>query len=293
MAHWAEAKRLAPHLRVLDVDLGDALLKLKGDPQRALEYFREGLKNDPENSEVYVGLDEAMSLTGVSAGERAAILSQYPLADDPKSKMPADLVYQLALTRAEAGQYVKALALFKDRFFPSEEGGITSQQVVFEIELMQAETWARENNCTLASGFLADKQQGLGPEVRSAREYVKLAGIARICGRAKESKDLFQKAAASVDSANLSWAIQAEKSLGTYDAGKADQRIAKSLAEAESRLETSSRSGSWLYNIGMLQAALNQKEAAKESLQRALLDPDTLMSHHFAREALAELAGVK
>ena len=179
MAHWAEAKRLAPHMRVLDVDLGDALLKVKGDPQRALEYFREGMKNDPENSEVYVGLDEAMSLTGASAGERAAILSQYPLADDPKSKMPADLVYQLALTRAEAGQYVKALALFKDRFFPSEEGGITSQQVVFEIELMQAETWAKENNCALASGFLAGKQRGLGLEVRPAREYVKLAGIAR------------------------------------------------------------------------------------------------------------------
>ena len=293
MAHWAEAKRLAPHMRVLDVDLGNALLKVKGDPQRALEYFREGMKNDPENSEVYVGLDEAMSLTGASAGERAAILSQYPLADDPKSKMPADLVYQLALTRAEAGQYVESLALFKDRFFPSEEGGITSQQVVLEIELMQAETWAKENNCTLASDFLAGKQHGLGLEVRSAREYVKLAGIARICGHAKESQDLLQMAAASVDSANLSWAIKAEKSLGTYDAGKADQQIAKSLAEAESRLETSSRSGSWLYNIGMLQAALNRKEAAKESLQSSLLHPDAQMSHHLAREALAEFAGVK
>jgi hypothetical protein len=65
------------------------------------------------------------------------------------------------------------------------------------------------------------------------------------------------------------------------------------LAEAESRLETSSRSGSWLYNIGMLQAALNRKEAAKESLQSSLLHPDAQMSHHLAREALAEFAGVK
>jgi len=34
-----------------------------------------------------------------------------------------DLVYQLALTRAEAGQYDRALALFVNRFFPSEEEG--------------------------------------------------------------------------------------------------------------------------------------------------------------------------
>jgi hypothetical protein len=34
--------------------------------------------------------------------------------------MPADLVYQLALTRAEAMQFEQALALFKNRFFPSE-----------------------------------------------------------------------------------------------------------------------------------------------------------------------------
>src|SRR5208337_3028026 len=104
MVHWAEAKQFAPHLQVVDVAMGDALLKLKGDPQGALASFREGLRNDPDNAEVYVGLDEAMSLTGASAAERAAVLSQYPLADAPDSKMPAELVYQLALTRAEATQ---------------------------------------------------------------------------------------------------------------------------------------------------------------------------------------------
>ena len=49
MAQWAEAKQLAPHLRVIDVDMGDYYLRLKGDPQRALTSFREAMKNDPDN----------------------------------------------------------------------------------------------------------------------------------------------------------------------------------------------------------------------------------------------------
>jgi tetratricopeptide (TPR) repeat protein len=293
MAHWAEAKKLAPHLQVVDVDMGDALLKLKGDPQRALTSFREGMRNDPDNAEVYVGLDAAMSLTGASAAERAAILSQYPSADAPDSKMPADLVYQLALTRAEGRQFEQALALFKDRFFPSEEGGITSEQVLFEIRLMQADAWAKARNCAQAEDLLTGKQPGLSLDGRSARDDVKLAGIARSCGHAKESEDLLHKAAAGVDSADLAWAIQAEKSLRTYDAGKADQRVAKSLAAVESRAETGANSGSWWFNIGLLQTALDRKQQARESFEKALILPDTHMSHHLAREALAELSAGK
>jgi len=89
------------------------------------------------------------------------------------------------------------------------------------------------------------------------------------------------------------WAIQAEKSLRTYDAGKADQRVAKSLAAAESRAETGANSGSWWYNIGLLQTALNRKQQARESVEKALILPDTHMSHHLAREALAELSAGK
>ena len=75
VAEWTEAKQLAPHLRVIDVDMGDFFLRLKGDPQRALVSFREAMKNDPDNAEAYVGLDEAMSLTGDPATERAGLLS--------------------------------------------------------------------------------------------------------------------------------------------------------------------------------------------------------------------------
>jgi tetratricopeptide (TPR) repeat protein len=293
MVHWAEAKQLAPHLQVVDVDMGSALLKLKGDPQRALASFREGMRNDPENADVYVGLDEAMSLTGASAAERAAILSQYPSADAPGSKMPADLVYQLALTRAEAMQFEQALALFKNRFLASEEGGITPAEVQFEIKLMQADEWAKAQNCAAARGFLTGDAPGMNMDGRSARQYVMLAGIALSCGQAKASEELLQKASAQVDSADLAWAIQAEKSLGTYHAEEAEQRLATRLAAAESSAETGANSGSWWYNLGMLQAALKHGEQARESFDKALILPDAHMSHHLAREALAALSAAR
>ena len=201
MAHWAEAKRLTPHLPVVDVDMGDALLKLTGDPQQALDSYREGMRNDPANAAVYVGLDEAMSLTGASATERAAALSQYPMADSPQSKMPANLTYQLALTRAEAKQYDQALSLFKDRFFPSEELGTTSEQVLAEIKLMQAEAWAKGGNCTAADGFVRDEKSRMS-STGSARAYVRMAAVAKRCGHAQESEDFLHRAAAGAVAAH-------------------------------------------------------------------------------------------
>ncbi len=293
MAHWAEAKRLAPHLQVVDVDMGNALLKLKGDPHGALTSFREGMRNDPDNAEVYVGLDEAMSLTGASAAERAATLSQYPSADAADSKMPAELVYQLALTRAEAMQFDQALALFKNRFLASEEGGMTPAEVQFEIKSMQADAWAKAQNFTAAQGFLTSDAPGMSLDGRSARQYGMLAEIARSCGQAKQSEDLLHKAAAQADSADLVWAIQAEQSLGAYHAGEAEQRLAASLAAAETSAETGVNSGSWWYRLGLLQAALKRSQQARESFDKVLILPDTHMSHHLAREALAELSARK
>jgi len=287
IAHWAAAKELAPRMPVVDVDMGNALLKVNRDPQRALESFREGMRNDPNNAAVYIGLDAAISLTGAPATERAAMLSKYPSADAPNSKMPASLVYQLALTLAEAKQYQQALALFKDRFFPSEELGTTSEEVLLEIGLMQADAWAKESSCKQAEDFLKEEQLRTNMHRASSREYVKLADIARSCGQVKESDDLLHKAAAGTDPADQVWAIQAEKALGTYDSVTSDRQLTESLAAAENHIETSTYTGPWWYAAGMLQAALNQKEQARESFRNSLLLPDTHMSHHLVREALA------
>ncbi len=290
IAHWAQAKQLSPELHVVDADLGDAFLKLKGDPQRALASYRQGLQTDPDNANIYAGLDAAMSLTGVSAADRASALSQYPSADAAASKMPADLTYQLALTRAEAMQFEPALALFKNRFFPSEEGGITSGQVLFEIKLMQAIEWAKAKGCKAAEAFLADERAEIKLNGDSARDAVKLGRIAQSCGQATQARELFEKAAADADSTSVPWVIEAQKYLGTYDAKKAEQHLETSLATALSHSETSANSGLWWYNVGLLQAALHRNDAATESFKKALILPDTRMSHHLAREALGEFS---
>jgi tetratricopeptide (TPR) repeat protein len=231
-----------------------------------------------------------MSLTGAPATERAGLLSQYPSADAPDSRMSVDLVYQLALTRAEAGQYDRALALFVNRFFPSEEGGITSGQVLFEIKLLQAEAWARGSGCAQAEDFVSSTQMGAG---LSPRDDVKLAGIAHSCANAQESEQFLRKAAASAEPANLVWAIQAKESLGSYDARQVEEQVANSLTAAQHQMAAGAHSASWWYNLGLLQAALHRNQEARQSFQQVLLLPDPQMFHHFAREALAELSAVK
>jgi len=74
------------------------------------------------------------------------MLERYPHRDNATS-----LIYQLALTRAEAGQFDQALALFKDVFFKARKAEST-QQVLFEIKLMQAEAKA-ERTCTATKEF--------------------------------------------------------------------------------------------------------------------------------------------
>jgi tetratricopeptide (TPR) repeat protein len=289
--HWTEAKRISPKMPVLDADMGKAWLQLKDDPQRALLAFREGVENDPMNADIYVGLDEAMSLTGVPASARAAALGRYPSAvgDTAPPSMPANLVYQLALTRAEAGQYDKALALFKDRFFPSEEGGVSADQVLFEIKLMQAEADATAGRCTDAEGFLTASHPGLSVNGAVAHAYVRMAAIAKTCQHRQQAEQLLLKAAASKGAADAAWVDKAQELLGTHDAAEQQQKL-EALANAERSTDTSAFTGWWWYNIGAIQAALHHNDLAREAFHKALLLPDSLMSHHFARAAIEGLS---
>lgn len=289
--HWTEAKRLTPKLPVLDADLGKAWLHLKNDPQRALAAFHDGTENDPSNAEIYVGLDAAMSLQGVPAKQRAAALGRYPSVKSDAAApvaMPANLVYQLALTRAEADEFGPALALFKDRFFPSEESGVSATQVVFEIKLMQAEAQARAGKCADALAFLAAEHPGLNVNGADARAYVRIAAVAKACQQPQQSGQLLRKAAASKSGADSAWVARAEELLGSYDAAQQQKTLEASLANAERQTNTSSYTGWWWYNIGTIQNALHHKEEAQEAFRKALLLPDSLMSHHLSRAAMEE-----
>jgi tetratricopeptide (TPR) repeat protein len=291
MEQWTTAKRLAPKLQVLDADLGKAWLQVRGDSQNALRSFREGVENDPANPATYVGLDEAMSLAGASAKERAEALGRYPSAPGPTlfSTMPANLVYQLALTRAEAGRFDEALALFKDRFFPSEEGGVSAVQVLFEIKLMQAEDEANSGKCSDAEEFLAADRPGLEVNGAISQPYVRMAAIAKACQRPQQSGPLLQKAASSANAGDSAWAFKAERLLGIHDAAQQSEKLRSSLTAAERVKDTSSYTGWWWYNIGTIQAALDHKVEAGEAFKKALLLPDSMMSHHLSRVAMASV----
>jgi tetratricopeptide (TPR) repeat protein len=294
IAHWAEAKRLNAKMPVLDAEMGKAWLHVKNDPKSALSSFREGTANDPTNSDNYEGLDTAMSLSGIPAKDRAAELGRYPSADNAAvSSMPANLVYQLALTRAEAGQYDQALALFNGRFFPSEEGGVSAAQVLFEVKLMQAEATAEAGHCAEAETFLAGDHIGLVVNEAVSRPYLKMAAVAKTCRNGQQADGFLQKAAESKIRADAGWAIQAQRLLGANDPQQGQQNLQASLAQAQRVKDTSAFTGWWWYNIGIMQAALDRKDQARDAFRNALLLPDSMMSHHLSREAIADLGSGK
>ena len=286
---WVNAKSLNPKMPILDADLGNAWLHVKDDAQRALGSFRDGLENDPTNAAIYIGLDAAMSLTGVPAKERATALEHYPNAKDVASTRPANLVYQLALTQAESGDYEKALSLFSGRFFPSEEGGVSSSQVLAEIKLMQAEDEAKSGKCVDAEAFSVDANPALVVNGAVAQAYVRTAAIAKACQHPQKEEQLLQEAAASKSPADSAWVAMASKLLGAYDAAQQKEKLQTALENAERTADTSSFTGWWWYNIGIIQLALDHKDLGRQAFDKALLLPDNMMSHHLSRVALANL----
>jgi tetratricopeptide (TPR) repeat protein len=289
--HWSEAKRLSPKMPVVDADLGKAWLLIKRDTPRAQQAFITGSTTDPSNPDIYVGLDQSMSLTSVPASERAAILARYPLADSPESKMPTDLVYQLALTRAEAGQFPMALALFKDRFLPREEGAIALDQVLFEVKLMQAEVDAKTSKCEQANIFLTDAASAT-EAANSSRRLFKMSEIAGRCGRTRDAATLLQKSvSANGSTENLPWMIKAAQALGSGDVAQLEAELRKTIPSTEHLTNIDDFSGHRWYTIGMAQATLHENVHATQSFRNALLLPDSFMSHHLTREALASLSG--
>jgi hypothetical protein len=64
-------------------------------------------------------MEQALSILARPVSVRVAALERFP----DQAHMPAELVYSLALNRAEAGDFDGAAALFRNRFFAREEGG--------------------------------------------------------------------------------------------------------------------------------------------------------------------------
>lgn len=291
---WESARKLNAKLPVLHANIGRVLLKVRHDPARALEAFQEGAAVDPGNVELYFGMDQALTLLGRSAQERAAALERYP--DLPN--MPAELVYALALDRADAGDFDGAKALLRNRFFPRHEGGTNVRQVWIEVKTLQALSFAGAGKCDVAlettrslenavSGLDFTKE-GLQPFVRSARTQYLIGEVEAKCSRVDEAKARWRSASQSSAPAEAVWAWRAARKIPDYDESKWPSRMESALSALNNRLETMSQKGFWAYAVGQLEQELGREEAARAHLTQAVLFPDRMLSVHLSRLALRE-----
>jgi tetratricopeptide (TPR) repeat protein len=292
IGEWQRARELNPQIPVLDASLGLALLHMKRDFGGALKVFAEGIKNDRSNVVNYSGTVAAMSVLGKPAAERVKALELYPDLD----RMPTNLVYELALNRAEEGNYEGAIDLFQNRFFGSEEGGTDVRQVWVEVKLQQAIGLARTGHCEEALATakalgspvpsLSFTQDGLKPLLDSARTNYLLGETYSVCGQKEEAVRRYRPSAQGADTSDVVWEWASAKKLSGYDAALWQGRLSLALSRAESNAQTSAYQGWWVYSLGVLQIALGRDVEGKASLRESLLLPDSRMSYHFSRLAM-------
>jgi tetratricopeptide (TPR) repeat protein len=289
---WNRARAYNPHLPALDASIGLAKLKVKADFGAALDVFEEGIKNDPRNIANYSGAIAATALLRKPPAERVNILERYP----DLNSMPTALVYELALSRAEAGDYAGAISLFRNRFFGREEGGTNVRQVWIEVKVTQAVGLGRAGRCdealVVVKGLgspvagLAFTENGLQRITESARTDYLLGELSATCGQKADADRRYQISSQAREASQVVWAWAAARKRVGYDSAQWQTRLTLALSEAESRSQTSALKGWWAYSIGILQIALGRDEQGQSSLREALLLPDSLMSDHFARLAL-------
>lgn len=207
------------------------------------------------------------------------------------------MVYELALNRAEEGNYGAALNLFRNRFFGREEGGTNVRQVWIEVNLQRALKLARENRCkdalavakSLGSPIpdLVFTQDGLLPFLNSSRSNFLLGEVSLTCGQVEEAHQWYRHSAQATGASDIAWAWASARKLNDYDPAKWRAHLHAALSQAESKVGNGSSSGWWLYTAGVLQIALGNTQKGNASLHEALLAPETGMSYHLGRLAIA------
>jgi tetratricopeptide (TPR) repeat protein len=295
---WSDARKYSPNLPVLSASTGLALLHIKNEPAKALAAFRDGLRNDPENIAVYLGIDQSLSLLKSPAQERVDALSKFPHLD----AAPPSLIFELILNLAEAGDFDRANSLFHNRFFPREEGGTNVRQVWVEVQLQHAVVLAKANNCGAALDIannlgspvqgLEFTRDGLEPIIQSARTNYLLANVFGQCGKPELAKERLLGSSTATAPDQLRWAALAAGKLPNYDRGEWQKRLKIALEQAQSRSETSQFPSWWMYSAGLLARDLGDSAEAESRFHRALLLPDRMLAYHFTRLATESAAEV-
>jgi tetratricopeptide (TPR) repeat protein len=187
LQEWQTANEINPSIPTLHRNMGYAVLRSGDSPQRAIALFREGMKYDGHNVDVYLGLEQAMEAAGQPASERAHVLQSFP---EMKSA-PAVLVFRLVRLLGEAGEFESAEKLLENRFFPREEGGANAREIYIQLRLKRASSAASQKQCAPALDILqhlADPvatlpftAKGLGPFATSDSAKQAIAGIRSMC----------------------------------------------------------------------------------------------------------------
>jgi tetratricopeptide (TPR) repeat protein len=284
LTEWTAARNARAPIPVLHADIGCALLREKHDTIGALKAFREGLAVDPLNRKLYEGVDDALSVMSRPARELAVSLEQYP--DLPH--MPRELVYALALERAEAREFDGARALFRDRFFAREEGGTNVRQVWVEVNILQALSDAAGGKCGdainavdalgRAVAGLPFTEDGLEAFVDAPRTQYLIGQVEAHCGHAPQAKERWRRVVAVTGSDGLVWAWGAARKLDGYDNAEWAKRLEAALPQAETGTP---------YNAGVLELVVGKHAAAWAHFQQTLTLPDRMMAHHLSRLAMA------
>jgi tetratricopeptide (TPR) repeat protein len=294
IADWQRAQALAPATPTLHRNLGMTLLH-EGRLADAIAVLQEGVAHDARNVEVYTALDQAFGAADRPVAERVGALERYP----DRAGMPQALVYKLALARAEQGDGDGAEALFRDRFFPREEGGTSPARVLVATRLVAARRAARLGRCDDATRALdgvtrvgrgialaADALESVAHEPLFEMES---ASIEAACGRtdrAKERRIAIARAnAVAGGPLQLALAFEASRAVGEADSEESRagrQRVADTLGETLESGEADSP-GTIAYLRARLLASLGRADLARESLTAVFRYPDRNLSHVFAR----------
>jgi tetratricopeptide (TPR) repeat protein len=280
IAEWQTAQRLNPAIPVLHASLGRTLLRLKHDPQAALDAFHAGLATDASNAELYEGFATSAALLSRPATERAAALEGY----SDTAHMPASLVYDLALSEAEAGTFDKAKSLFANRFFPREEGGTNVRQVWIRVRALEAaqapctDALKIVDNLSEAVSGLDFTRDGMAPFIDAAPNQFLFGSVEVRCGRKDAAAKRLETMARGTDPANHVFGA------------KLARLLSSSSVKVEAPGQRQTPTASWPATVaGLAYLELGNREKAAELLEAALLLPDRNLAHHIARMALVEI----
>jgi len=289
IAEWRSAQRLDSGIPVLNASLGRTLLRLKHDPKDALEAFRAGFRPDPLNPDLYDGFATSAALLGHPAAEISSALERYP--DRPH--MSAPLVYDLALSYAEAGTFEKARALFENRFFPREEGGTNVRQVWIRVRALEAASKANLGQCAEALSIvdharepvdgLAFTRDGLEPFLDAPPNQLLFGSAETHCGRSDAGTKRLETLAGRSDAASLVFARKLARLLPASNQADWQRRL-------DSAASRQSANSSWTAAVaGLVQLELGHRDQAAAWFETALLLPDRNLAHHMSRIALSEI----